>query len=101
MQDKNNKAKEPTTPLDDTRKDSKASSKEEGFARSKAKRSKSTARSYAKYSGMAMQMGVIILAGVYLGKYLDSYFQTTPYLLVAMSLFSIFAALYTTLKDIL
>lgn len=54
-----------------------------------------------KYSGMAMQMGVIILIGVYAGKYLDEYFETEPYLLVTMALFSIFAALYSTLKDLL
>ena len=54
-----------------------------------------------KYSGMAIQMGVIILLGVYAGKWLDEYFQTAPYLLVVMALFSIFAALYSTLKDLL
>ena len=54
-----------------------------------------------KYSGMAIQMGVIILVGVYAGKWLDEHFQTTPYLTVALALFSIFAALYTSLKDLL
>lgn len=58
-------------------------------------------QNYMKYSGMAIQMGVIILLGVYAGKWLDEYFQTAPYLLVAMALFSIFAALYSTLKDLL
>ncbi|MEL6968849.1 MAG: AtpZ/AtpI family protein [Bacteroidota bacterium] len=56
---------------------------------------------YMKYSGMAIQMGVIILLGVYAGKWLDEYFQTAPYLTVALALFSIFAALYTSLKDLL
>ncbi|MEL6659642.1 MAG: AtpZ/AtpI family protein [Bacteroidota bacterium] len=56
---------------------------------------------YMKYSGMAIQMGVIILLGVYVGKWLDEYFQTAPYLTVALALFSIFAALYTSLKDLL
>lgn len=54
-----------------------------------------------KYSGMAMQMGIIILVGVYAGKWLDEHFQTAPYLTVALALFSIFAALYSTLKDLL
>jgi len=50
---------------------------------------------------MAIQMGVIILLGAYVGKWLDEYFQTAPYLTVALALFSIFAALYTSLKDLL
>ena len=54
-----------------------------------------------KYSGMAMQMGIIILVGVYAGQKLDEYLGTDPYLLVFMALLSIFAALYSTLKDLL
>lgn len=53
-----------------------------------------------KYSGMAIQMGVIILIGVYLGKWMDEKWATTPYLTVAMALLSIFAALYLSLKDL-
>ncbi|MCP3929030.1 MAG: AtpZ/AtpI family protein [Bacteroidetes bacterium] len=54
-----------------------------------------------KYSGMAIQMGIIILIGALVGKKLDSYFQLErPYLTVLMSLLSIFAALYLTLKDL-
>lgn len=58
-------------------------------------------KAYMKYSGMAFQMGAIILVGVFFGKKLDAYFETEPYLLVAMALFSIFAALYSTLKDLM
>lgn len=54
-----------------------------------------------KYSGMGIQMGVIILIGVYAGQKMDEYFATAPYLTVVMALFSIFAALYLTLKDLL
>ena len=58
--------------------------------------------SYMKYSGMAIQMGVIILIGTFAGKKLDAYFQTErPYLTVLLALLSIFAALYITLKDII
>lgn len=60
-----------------------------------------SANNYMKYSGMAIQMGAIILVGVLLGQKLDEYFQTDPYITVAMALFSIFAALYSTLKDLL
>ena len=57
---------------------------------------------YLKYSGMAIQMGVVILVGTLAGQKLDAYFQTgRPYLTVLFALLSIFAALYLTLKDIL
>lgn len=55
---------------------------------------------YLKYSGMAFQMGGIILLGVWLGKKLDQWLATEPYLMVVMALLSIFAALYVTLKDL-
>jgi hypothetical protein len=57
---------------------------------------------YLKYSGMAIQMGVVILLGTLAGQWLDGYFGTErPYLTVLLALLSIFAALYLTLKDIL
>ena len=55
-----------------------------------------------KYSGMAIQMGVVILVGVYAGKRLDAHFQThTPWWTISLSLFSIVAALYLALKDLI
>ena len=57
---------------------------------------------YLKYSGMAIQMCVIILIGTFAGQKLDARLQTErPYLTVLFALLSIFAALYLTLKDIL
>jgi len=67
----------------------------------KPKGKRPASNAYMKYSGMAMQMAAILLLGVYAGKKMDEYFQTEPYLLVVMALFSIFAALYSTLKDLL
>ncbi len=59
-------------------------------------------RDYARYSGMAFQMGIIILVGTLVGKKLDEYFQLQrPYLTVVFALLSIFAALYLALKDLL
>ena len=59
-------------------------------------------RNYAKYSGMAFQMGIIILIGTFIGKKLDAYFQTErPYLTIFLALLSIFTALYVTLKDLI
>ncbi len=56
---------------------------------------------YMKYSGMAIQMGAIILLGVWAGMKLDERLGTeTPWFTVGMSLFSIFAALYIALKDL-
>lgn len=55
---------------------------------------------FMKYSGMAFQMGVIILIGAFVGQSLDARFHTEkPYLTVLCSLLAIFAALYITLKD--
>jgi F0F1-type ATP synthase assembly protein I len=58
-------------------------------------------QNYMKYSGMAIQMGVIILIGVFAGKRLDAYLETDPLFTVVLALLSIFAALYVTLKDLL
>jgi len=50
---------------------------------------------------MAIQMGIIILAGALAGQWLDGRFETErPYFTVLLSLLSIFAALYITLKDL-
>ena len=55
-----------------------------------------------KYSGMAFQMGAIILIGTYFGRYLDQQFEIQrPYLTTLFALVSIFAALYISLKDII
>lgn len=63
---------------------------------------KAASNVYLKYSGMAFQMGIIILVGALLGRKLDSYFHSSkPWFTVALSLLAIFAALYTTLKDLL
>lgn len=58
-----------------------------------------SARALAKYSGMAFQMGIIIVGGVLLGKKLDQVLNSEPYLSLLCSLGSVFAALYISLKD--
>lgn len=58
-------------------------------------------KSYARYSGMAFQMGIIILIGTLIGRKIDAYFELeTPWGTVVFALLSIFAALYITLKDL-
>ncbi len=55
-----------------------------------------------KYSGMAFQMGAIILLGTLAGQKADAYFaMEKPLLTVAFALLAIFAALYLTLKDLI
>jgi F0F1-type ATP synthase assembly protein I len=59
-------------------------------------------RDIAKYTGLAFQMGLIILLGALAGKYLDRYFELqTPVFTLVLSLVSVFAALYISLKDFL
>ncbi len=67
----------------------------------KRKKGRKQVDAYLKYSGMAFQMGIIILVGTFAGQKLDEYFQAErPYFTVLMALLSIFAALYVTLKDL-
>ena len=57
---------------------------------------------YIKYSGIAFQMGAIIAVGVLLGQWLDERAANeTPWYTIGIGLFSIFAALYLTLRDLL
>lgn len=57
-------------------------------------------KSYARYSGMAIQMIVIISGMTYAGVWLDSRREgETPVFTLILSLLGVFAALYTSLKD--
>ena len=50
---------------------------------------------------MAFQMAMIMLGGIFLGKYLDKYFETGSDIFTAiLAIFSVGIALYMTLKDI-
>lgn len=55
---------------------------------------------YAKYSGLAVQMAVIIGGGSYGGHKLDQHFNnTTPVYTIILSLVSIALSMYLVLKD--
>lgn len=55
---------------------------------------------YAKYSGLGIQMAVIIGGGCYGGYKLDNYFgNKTPIFTIVLSLTSIALAMYVVLKD--
>lgn len=57
---------------------------------------------YLKYSGMAFQMGAIITIGVFGGKKLDSWLELkTPIFTLILSLVSVSAAIYVSIKDFL
>ncbi len=58
------------------------------------------ANSYAKYTGLGIQMIVIILVTVWGGIKLDKLFGFhTPVFTVILSLLGVFAAIYTAIKD--
>ena len=55
---------------------------------------------YAKYSGLGVQMALIIGGGCYGGYWLDNrYHNTTPIFTIILSLVSIAIAMYIVLKD--
>ncbi|MCX6280972.1 MAG: AtpZ/AtpI family protein [Bacteroidetes bacterium] len=56
---------------------------------------------YAKYSGMALQMMVIIVAGAFGGLKLDEWLKTKPVLTVILSIASVFLAMYYVTRDLL
>lgn len=57
-------------------------------------------KSFAKYSGLGIQMIVIILITVWGGIKLDKLFALdTPVFTIILSLLGVFAAIYTAIKD--
>jgi F0F1-type ATP synthase assembly protein I len=57
---------------------------------------------YIKHSSLIIEMAVIIAAGTFFGDYLDKkHTSETPIYTIALSLLSIFLALYYVLKKII
>lgn len=57
---------------------------------------------YAKYSGLAIQMALIIGGGCYGGYKLDEYYHNeTPIFTIILSLSSIAISMYLVLKDLI
>ena len=55
-----------------------------------------------RLSGIAFQIIIIILLGVFGGKKLDDYFQTeNPYYTLGLSVLAVFISLYFILKEVL
>ena len=58
--------------------------------------------SYAKYSGMAVQMAAIIVGGVLGGIQLDKWLGLKfPIFTLGLTLFSVFLAIYYFIKDVI
>ncbi|HNX86675.1 MAG TPA: AtpZ/AtpI family protein [Bacteroidales bacterium] len=56
---------------------------------------------YARYSSMAFQMLVIILAGVFGGFKIDQWLHSRPVFTIILSLLAVFLSIYFVVKDIL
>ncbi len=57
---------------------------------------------YAKYSGIAIQMGVIIVASTFGGLKIDRYFNFSfPVFTFVFSILSVILAVYLAIKDII
>lgn len=68
----------------------------------KPTKKKKQLNTYIRYSTLSSQMVAIIFVGIFFGDFLDKKYQTqTPVYTLALSLLSIFSALYYVLKKIL
>lgn len=63
---------------------------------------KSSLNNYAKYSGIAVQMLVIILLGVFGGYKIDQWLRLSfPVFTILLSILSVIVAIYSVVKDFL
>lgn len=59
------------------------------------------AEGYARYSGLAVQMGITILVFALLGQYFDDKFEADkPYFTVALSLFGLIGSFFYFYKEL-
>lgn len=67
-----------------------------------SKRPKKTLNSYTRYSSIAFQMLVIILAGVFGGRELDKWLDMPfPVFTLVLSILAVILAIYSVIKDLL
>jgi F0F1-type ATP synthase assembly protein I len=62
---------------------------------------KKSLNAYARYSSMALQMLVIILAGVFGGFKLDQWINTKPVFTIILSLLAVSLSIYFATRDLL
>jgi len=59
-------------------------------------------KGYVKYSGIAIQMGIIVVAGTFGGLEIDRYLSLSfPLFTLGFSLLSVALAIYLAIKDII
>ena len=69
---------------------------------SNKKQTKKDSNAYLKYSGMGIQLLVIIFIGTFIGQKLDAHFQVEKgYFTAALALLSTLGGLYLILKDLI
>jgi F0F1-type ATP synthase assembly protein I len=67
-----------------------------------SKKPNNSLNQYARFSGIAIQMGVIIGVSAWGGKKLDEYFNLNkPYLTIVCSLVGVAFALYLIIKEVI
>lgn len=67
----------------------------------KEQQSRQSLNDYAKYTGIAFQMIVLILLGVFFGKKMDKWFNTDNSLFTAIfSLLGVVLSIYSVIKDL-
>jgi F0F1-type ATP synthase assembly protein I len=58
--------------------------------------------SFARFSSLGIQMGVVIAFFTWLGTFLDDYYKLkTPWWTIALSLFGVIASLYLVIKEVI
>lgn len=65
------------------------------------KKNKAAINAYMKYSGMGIQMALIITVLSYAGLLLDNYLNTNPVFTAILSLASVLLAMYVFIKGVL
>lgn len=66
------------------------------------KKEKKALNAYARYSSIAFQMLVIILAGVFGGRELDKWVEWNfPVFTLVLTILAVMLAIYTVIKDLL
>lgn len=67
-----------------------------------SKNEKKALKAYARYTSIAFQMLVIILAGVFGGRELDKWLEWGfPVFTLVLTILAVFFAIYTVIKDLL
>jgi F0F1-type ATP synthase assembly protein I len=65
------------------------------------RKSQKQLKNYARYSGLAIEMGVIIAAGAIGGLKLDQKFDLAPLFTLILTILALVMAIYIAIKDVL